>query len=63
MVNNYWVKYVREEHAKHLEKSLVAAGYRIKSDWIGTKSIDITIGRYYENVEYIYQCRGIKRRD
>ena len=43
VVDDFGVKYVGEEHAKHLEASLIAAGYRIKSDWTGSKYIGITL--------------------
>ena len=42
-MDDFGVKYVGEEHAKHLEASLIAPGYRIKSDWTGSKYIGITL--------------------
>ncbi|EJK62785.1 hypothetical protein THAOC_16591 [Thalassiosira oceanica] len=48
VVDDFGVKYVGRKHAVHLEDALRASGYRIKSDWTGTKYIGITLDWDYE---------------
>ena len=43
VVDDFGVKYVGEEHARHLVASLLAANYKIKTDWPGKKYIGITL--------------------
>ena len=43
VVDDFGVKYVGEEHARHLVASLRAANYKIKTDWPGKKYIGITL--------------------
>ena len=48
VVDDFGVKYVGQEHAIHLEQAIIKSGYRIKSDWAGTKYVGITLDWDYD---------------
>ena len=51
VVDDFGVKYVGEEHARHLEHAIIQSGYRLKSDWTGKKYIGITLDWDYAQRE------------
>ena len=61
VVDNFGVKCVGKKHAEHLEALLRSAGYRIKSDWSGTKYIGITLAGIMKIFGGMYQCRDTKK--
>ena len=66
VVDDFGVKYVGEEHAKHLEHAIKQSGYRLKSDWTGSKYIGITLDWDYAQREVHlsmpgYNAKGLKR--
>ena len=48
VVDDFGVKYVGREHAEHLQKAITDSGYRIKSDWTGSKYVGITLDWDYD---------------
>ena len=47
MVDNFGVKYVGEEHAKHL-MSCLTQNYEVRHEWKGEKCINITLNWDYQ---------------
>ena len=48
VVDDFVVKYIGKEHARHLEQAILQSGYRLKSDWLGKKYIGITLNWDYQ---------------
>ena len=66
MVDDFVVKYIGKEHARHLEQAILQSGYRLKSDCLGKKYIGITLNWDYTNREVHlsmlgYNAKGVKR--
>ena len=62
VVDDFGVKYVGKEHAEHLESAITQSGYRIKSDWSGTKYIGITLDWDYDRREVHLSMPGYNKK-
>ena len=59
VVDDFGVKYVGEEHAKHLQQVL-ELHYKVSADWTGTRYIGITLDWDYERREVHLSMPGYK---
>ena len=62
VVDDFGVKYVGEEHARHLEQAIKASGYRVKLDWTGSKYIGITLDWDYDRRQVHLSMPGYIRK-
>jgi hypothetical protein len=49
VLNNFGVKYINKEDARHLLWSLQAYNYKLSTDWTGSRNCGLTIQLDYEN--------------
>ena len=58
VVDDFGVKYVGEENAKHLIKAIKDEGYKLEVDWSGTRYCGITLDWDYDERTLVISMPG-----
>ena len=61
MLDDFGVKYIGEDHAKHLV-SVVGEHYESTMDWEGSKYCGLTMEWDHKKEKYIYPCQDMLKR-